>query len=168
MKTLIMCAAILALVLCAGQLSADKATSTVTEMMAGKLGGLLARSAGTSGAVTSKTPAKPARKETALDISAGDFGPAKRRSEMQPVEVGRSANKTGKSYRSAQYQEDEDDAEVASEPDEPSPGRRPLKASMRNVGYTNDAKGNRIYDDGTVTNQTGDVFYHYGSAVKYE
>lgn len=93
-----------------------------------------------------------------LIISHDDFGhksaPARIRVRITPEPQEQAANVP---------QQDPDSLE-----DGPKLVDKTKKASLRNVGYKYAADGRRVYDDGSITNQTGDRIDAAGNKLRYE
>lgn len=111
--------------------------------------------------VTTRTLRKGSRATTeVLDISDEDFKPGRRRRPTPSPDTTDQATEAP-SAPMEEYVEEY----VESTPVPPLGTRRP---TLRNVGYRYDSNGDRIYEDGSVTDQSGRVFKHYGSGVRYE
>lgn len=93
-----------------------------------------------------------------LDITDADFGPNRReRHAPPPIIVQKQAPVAA-----------EESGYVEQPEITPALKDRPKKATLRNVGFQYDESGRRIYEDGSITDQSGQEFYRYGSRVKYE
>lgn len=113
----------------------------------------------------------------ALDISFDDF------SSKRPRVFSSSRSKEAMDDgQTADTSEDQNSESVQEEAEQDNSGsassfprdlgsvmpEREKKPSLRNVGYTYDPSGNRVYEDGSVTDQSGTTFYKYGSKVRWE